>query len=383
MSSRVTRLKVSMAREGISVMVLSKPEHICYLTGFNATIWSHPAFAILAEDSAKPILLANALRKHKAENTPGVRINHFYGHWFGAEPTASNWPEALQILVAQGSSMGKRIGIERKFISLDFYDALTSALPDAKFVGVDDLLQECRSVKDEDEIANARIAAKIAGAGLAAAKERAHAGGSEYETFFAAKCAMYKLWSKTYPDADIHGFGSLEGGKFDGFDVWVLFGERKFMQTASPTSRRLEDGEAGSVLIWSVINGRHVELEDTVWKGELSNSEKTAIADANEIRGAVVELIRPGLPLSAPYEKACEMLAERGYTKPARIGHNVGLGPHEQGSIDGFAAGSFKAGMIVAIEPNANIRGRFKTQISRTYLVTSESCECLNPESDG
>ncbi|MDR6101851.1 Xaa-Pro aminopeptidase [Agrobacterium larrymoorei] len=193
---------------------------------------------------------------------------------------------------------------------------------------------------------------------------------------------MYKLWSETYPDADIHGFGSLESGKFDGFDVWVLFGERKFMQTASPTPRKLEDGETGSVLIWAVINGRHVELEDTVWKGELPSLEKAAIADANEIRRAAVELVRPGLPLKAPYEKACEMLAERGYTKPSRIGHNVGLGPHEQGSIDGFSTVSFEAGMIIAIEPNANIKGRFKTQISRTYVVTNEGCECLNPEGD-
>lgn len=369
-----------MVARNLGAIILTKPESIFYVTGFNATIWSHPTFAVLGPESSKPDLLVNGLRIYKAEHTPGTRINHFYGHWFGREPIASDWPEALEKILAPYALVGKQIGIEQDHVSLSFNQSLEPILGTDSLTGVDDLMLECRNIKDKDEVESARIAAAIASVGLTVAREKARAGESEQETFIAAKIAMYNLWIQEFPNADINSFGSPEGGKFDAFDVWVLFGDRKFMQATSPTSRVLAEGETGSLLLWVAVDGRHVELEDTVWRGELPIAEKKAIGDANEIRKAAVDAIRPGVARNAPYKRACDILKKRGYSTPGRIGHNVGLGPHEGGSIDGDSPGCFTEGMIVAIEPNATIPGFFKTQISRTYLVTRDGCECLTPE---
>jgi Xaa-Pro dipeptidase len=189
------------------------------------------------------------------------------------------------------------------------------------------LINQCRSIKNKDEITNARTASKIADIGMRVAITRLAAGDSEQDASITSMREMNAFWVAKYPDVKVCTFGSLEGGQHDGLEAWVLSGSRKFLNCDAPTARKPETGETISVFVWTVANGMRAELERTVRVGTVAAVEREAIEAICEIREEVEKLIKPGTPTNTLYEVARRGLEARGYGDylPGRIGHAIGL----------------------------------------------------------
>jgi len=71
------------------------------------------------------------------------------------------WDTVPSSILAELGVSNKTVGVEANFISVDLDKQLRNVLPDATFAEVSPLISQCRSIKDEDEISNARIACKI------------------------------------------------------------------------------------------------------------------------------------------------------------------------------------------------------------------------------
>ncbi len=130
---------------------------------------------------------------------------------------------------------------------------------------------------------------------------------------------------------------------------------------------------------WTVANGMHAENERTVAIGPLPEPCKRAFEAILEIREAVDPLIKPGTLWRDLFEKTREGLEARGYGAhtPGRIGHSIGLGPHERASIDAKSQLVLEPGMIITFEPHIRIPGTCQTQISDTVLITKTDREYL------
>ena len=278
-----------------------------------------------------PILLVNALRDELARASPWVSGVRLYGSWFGRESVAPTWDTALEVILAELGVSNKTVGIEASFISLDLDKRLKKALPNATFVDrVSPLVDQCRLIKDEDEVANARIAAKIADTGMRAVITRLAEGGTEEDASIAGMHKMNAFWVENYPDVKVCAFGSLEAGQQNGLEAWVLSGPRKWLGCDAPTARKPEVGETFSVFVWAVANGMRAELERTVCVGTVAEREREAIAAIHEIRKEVEGLVKPGTPANVLYDVACRGLEAHGYGGylPGRIGHAITLEPH-------------------------------------------------------
>ena len=247
-------------------------------------------------------------------------------------------------------------------------------LPDPTFADVGPLVNQCRLIKDEDKVANARIAAKIADAGMRAAIARLAEGGTEESASIAGMHKMNAFWVENYPAVKVCAFGSLEAGQQNGLEAWILSGPRKWLGCDAPTARKPEVGETVSVFVWAVANGMRAELERTVCVGTVAEREREAIAAIHEIREEVEEFIKPGTPANVLYEVARRGLEARGYGGylPERIGHAIGLGNHEDFSINASSSLILRPGMIVTLEPHISIRGVCSTQFSDTVLITED-----------
>lgn len=241
-----------------------------------------------------------------------------------------------------------------------------------------------RLVKDADEIANARDAARIADTGMIAAVEAVRQGGSERDVSLAAMAAMNRFWADNFPDKEVCDFGSLEGGAQNGLWAWALAGDRMFMNCDNPTNRKPVAGEAISILIWTIVNGIHAENERTVAVGVLNDERRRALDSIIEIRNEVATLLKPGTPISALFGATKAGLEARGYGKylPGRIGHGIGLGAHEHPSLDAKTGILLEPGMILTLEPNLRIPGIAATQFSDTVLITEGGCEFLTRAPD-
>ncbi len=381
---RVGRLNAGMAKQDVDVIVSFKPENSFYFTGFNPIIYSHPVIAILARDR-DPIMLVHALRDDHGRASAWVPDIRLYGAWSTKVTMGPNWQDALASILGDLGVAAKTVGIEEEFISIQRLAQLRKALPDAAFTDVSPLIDHCRLIKDPDEIAQARIAAKIADLGMDTAVETLAAGGTERDVAIASMHAMNRFWAENYPDVEVCDFGSLEGGAQNGLWTWVLSGPRMFFNCDNPTQRKPQRGEAVSVLIWTIANGIHAENERTVAMGPLPEVKRRALDAILEIREEVDAIIRPGVPYRDLFEKTREGLTKRGYGAniPGRIGHGIGLGAHEHSSLDANSSLVLEPGMIFTFEPNIRVPGICATQISDTVLITETGREYLTRSAGG
>ncbi|KQO83317.1 Xaa-Pro peptidase family protein [Rhizobium sp. Leaf262] len=381
---RVGRLKAGMARHGIDVIVSFKPENSFYFTGFNPIIYSHPVIAILTRDH-DPIMLVHALRDDHGRASAWVPDIRLYGSWSTKITMGPNWQDALASILGDLGLAGKTVGIEEEFISIHRMKQLRAALPDSHFADASHLIDQCRLIKDPDEIAHARIAARLADLGMDTAVSTLASGGSEREVAIASMHAMNTLWAAEYPDVEVADFGSLEGGVQNGMATWVLSGPRMFFNCDNPTQRKPQRGEAVSVLIWTIANGIHAENERTIAMGPLPDANRRALDAILEIREEVDRLIKPGTPYKDLFEKTREGLQARGYGAniPGRIGHGIGLGAHEHSSLDAASSLVLEPGMLFTFEPNIRVPGMCATQISDTVLITEDGREYLTRSAGG
>lgn len=381
---RVGRLKAGMAKQDVDVIVSFKPENSFYFTGFNPIIYSHPVIAILARDR-DPIMLVHALRDDHGRASAWVPDIRLYGAWSTKVTMGPNWQDALASILGDLGVAAKTVGIEEEFISIQRLAQLRKVLPDATFTDVSPLIDHCRLIKDPDEIAQARIAAKIADRGMDTAVETLAAGGTERDIAIASMHAMNRFWAENYPDVEVCDFGSLEGGAQNGLWTWVLSGPRMFFNCDNPTQRKPQRGEAVSVLIWTIANGIHAENERTVAMGPLPEVNRRALGAILEIREEVDAIIRPGVRYRDLFEKTREGLTKRGYGAniPGRIGHGIGLGAHEHSSLDANSSLVLEPGMIFTFEPNIRVPGICATQISDTVLITETGREYLTRSAGG
>jgi Xaa-Pro dipeptidase len=381
---RVGRLKDSMAKQGVDVIVSFKPENSFYFTGFNPIIYSHPVIAILTPDH-DPIMLVHALRDDHGRASAWVPDIRLYGAWSTKVTMGPNWQDALASILGDLGVAGNTVGVEEEFISIARLNQLRKALPEANFADVSHLIDHCRLIKDPDEIANARIAARLADLGMETAVAALAAGGNEREVAISSMHAMNKLWAADYPDVEVCDFGSLEGGVQNGNCTWVLSGPRMFYNCDNPTVRKPERGETVAVDIWAISNGIHAENERTIAIGPIPDVNRRALDTILEIRDELDPLMKPGTPYRELFEKTREGLSARGYGAniPGRIGHGIGLGAHEHSSLDGSSDLVFEPGMIFTLEPNLRVPGICATQISDTVLITENGREFLTRSTSG
>ncbi len=382
--NRVRRVQAEMAQRGIAVSLVFKPENSFYLTGFNPIIYSHPVVAIVPAEG-EPLMLVHALRDDHGRASAFVSDIRLYGAWSTKVTMGAHWLDALTEILGELGAREGTIGIEEGFMTLERFAQIKARLPGAAFRDVSAFIDHVRLIKDEDEIANARIAARIADHGMDAAIAALADGGSERDVAIASMAAMNRFWADTYADVEVCDFGSLEGGAQNGLWTWVLTGERMFVNCDNPTQRRPQRGELSSIFVWSNANGIHAENERTVALGAPPEASRRAIDTILDIRETLTPMLKPGTAYAALFETTRQELEKAGYglNIPGRIGHGIGLGAHEHSSLDAKSDLVMEPGMLFTLEPNLRVPGVCATQISDTILITDTGCEFLTNSRGG
>lgn len=379
---RIKKLQAALQSEGVDAMLCLKPENSFYLSGFNPIIYSHPVVAILPA-KGDPVILVHALRDDHARASAWPKDIRLYGAWGTKKTMGPDWLKALKEILQERGVDRAVLGIEGDWLPMQRMDQIRTNLPSASFTDISEIIEHARLVKDEHEIANARVAAKLADIGMAAALEALGRRASEREVSIEAMAAMNRAWLD-FPDIEVAAFGSLEGGVHNALWCWCFTGERVGYNADNPTMRRPVEGEIAMALIWTNCNGIYVENERGVAIGKLPADRQAAYETVLEVRRYAAEIIRPGVRVADVYARAKEAYVRLGYEKqlPGRIGHGMGLGPHEHPSIDPRSEIVLEPGMMITLEPNL----RFPwggLQHSDTVLITPGGHEVLTRTPSG
>ena len=288
----------------------------------------------------------------------------------GPLPAAAAWlstnPLSTHPRISRRASPTK-IGIEGEHMTVATRFRLAGILPaSVRLRETPALVEQCRMVKDEEEIARIRSAV-ILGAGLFdRALEVIRPGVKEIEVAAEMEYAARKA-----------------GAEAMSFETIIAGGERSALPHGRASQAAIP--RQGFVVcdFGVILTGYCSDMTRTVYVGRASAEERGAYQAVKEAQLAAVDAVRPGVSVGEVDRVARKSLQKSGLAKyfTHSTGHGVGLEIHE---IPRVAAGQteiLQRGMVITVEPGVYVPGKWGIRIEDMVVVTEHGCEVLSPTS--
>jgi Xaa-Pro aminopeptidase len=326
-AERLAAICRRMTAEGIDRIVavhdgahfIEKPNPVMVLAGFKAL---GPSAVVLDRDGARQLIVTPQWEAERAaEDCPDVRVTGVADVVDGIVAAGGKGTVALAGLPFAPWHMTKR---------------LNAALHGAK--AADKIIFDAASAKTDDEIANAREAARIAELGYQHMLEIVRPGISED-----ALAAEIRWHSKSL-------------GAEDNFLLLCASPHNRAVQPS--TGRRLQAGDVLLAEITPSYRGQLAQICRTASIGPASATLKDKYALVVEAMHAGIRAARPGVPMADVCRGVNTVLEAQGYGEycyPPHIkrrGHGLGFGSMRPGDVALDNETMLTPGMVFMIHPN-------------------------------
>ncbi|MGH9268887.1 MAG: M24 family metallopeptidase, partial [Acidimicrobiales bacterium] len=300
-AGRLARLHARLQGEGLDALYVTNLVNVKYLCGFTGSNG-----VLLVGGSGARFITDGRYRTQSAEEVaPEV-----------AEVIVYGLPEERQARLRAGvTDFGaSQVGFEAEHLTVAALERLQKELEGSELVATEGWVEGLRRVKDEDELALIRAAARIGDAALAFILECVEVGRTEAE--LALELEMHLRRS---------------GAEDVSFKPIVAAGERSALPHARPSDRLVEKGSFLLFDLGCSYRGYCSDLTRTVVIGPASDRhrevyEMVAAAQASGLRAAAA-----GRPAAEVDRAAREVIAAAGHAEAFShgLGHGVGLEIHE------------------------------------------------------
>jgi len=361
--SRLNGVRTRMDERGLDALLLTTPENIYYLTGYQTPGYYY-FIGLIVPFSGDPILIPPPHEESLIASYSVVDDYRLFGD------TESPLLGVASVLNEVGLSRGS-IGVEYDswFLKIREYMLLRSAMPEARLHDASGLVEAGRLIKSESEIAYMRHAADIASTSVQAGLDAISEGVSERDLAAAVL------------DSQVHA-----GSEYSGLPPFITSGEQHSMQVHSTwTDRKLQNGDVVFFEVPGVVNRYHSALTRAAFVGDppellLKGSE----VNRDALRLAK-ENIKPGMLASEAFEVARQRIddSEVPYSQGRRIAYGIGTAfppGWDEGHIFSINANehrTFHRGMTFHVITTMRLPGLGAIGCSDTVLVTENGCETL------
>lgn len=307
----------------------------------------------------------------------------------------------LPALIEEAGGRPGRIGLELDTLPVLSYQAYSKALLPlaAELVDASMVFRQARTVKSQYELSQIRQAARVADAGIQAAREHARVGMREIELaaiieaatriaghsgtirmrFFGQEMHMGHLLSGS--SGSIASFmNSPTGG--DGPGPWAPYGAG---------SRRLEQGEPVFIDYSGEWGGYIADQTRMLSIGPLSAFWQDAYAAMLDVETYMAQEARPGMTSGQFFSMAEARAGQLGYgdnfmgppeaesacQRVPFVGHAVGLELDEWPPLQREHSGVLEEGMVLAVEPKLIFAGLGAIGVEDTYVLTPAGLDPL------
>jgi ectoine hydrolase len=367
---RINATKQLMQRHGVDVLVVTSPENICYLTGYEGWSFYTPQAALVTLGDEEPTFVTRSMDVACAEFTAFLRPEHVIG--FPETYVGRNDRQPMtfigELLIARGCG-SMRIGVEKgvHFFSVHSYEALCAALPNATIVDADLLVDRVRLIKCPQEIEIMRHAGRIATATMQAGINAIEVGVRECDVAAELHAAQLR--------------GTAEGG--GGVPVSVLMGVGK--KARAPHLKWTDAKLPNDTSVFMELSGcrhqYHVALSRTIRLG-VPPAGLTQLCDVViDAMEETLASIRPGKHCEDVAKVYQQLIKRAGYQKSSRIGYAMGL-CFEPTWIERTA--SLQDGDLTELEPNMTFHmicgmweGEHQAVMSESFRVSDTGHELL------
>ena len=353
--ARLVRVRDEMQSRHIDVLLVSAPENIYYLTGYQTSGYFAYQALIIAESGPPLLLIRHLERGNVAEYS-----------WLS---DAITWKEGddvaamtLDLLRAAGAD-NRRVGIEKGswFLTVAVAEVLIAGLSSSRILDADRLIDRVRLVKSAAEIGYLRRAARIA----------------ELE-----QRAAWAAISATACEADVAAAvfsAGINGGcEYTGLPHHIMSGYRSDVGHANWTGKQVRRGELVLLELYGGVERYHATQMRTVSVGPPSDAAKRASEIVIAAQDAALAAMRPGASARAIDALVREPIRRIRPDYVNRSGYSTGIGfPPRTAEWDAVDFNEqedweLKENMVFHMLALAQGFG-----ISETVLVTSDGIERL------
>ena len=340
----ITKIKASDA----DAAWITNPINIYYYTGYKSEPHER-LFALLAKSSGECILFCPQLEVEEAKASP------FNGNIIGYLDTENPY--------AKYNDKFNTVLIEENHLTYRRYKELKEAFQIQDVHAVDQMIQEMRNVKSQEEINALSRAAQLADECMRIGEAFLKEGVTEREVV-------------NHIENEIKAFGVHEMS----FDTMVLFGDHAAAPHGTPGDRKLQQDEFVLFDLGVIYQNYCSDITRTIPFG---NPSKEAMQVYNIVKQAETEAIskiKPGVKISDIDKTARTIIKLAGYGDyfPHRLGHGLGLEAHEYQDISETNDNLLEEGMVITVEPGVYVPGVVGVRIEDDILVTKEGHQVLS-----
>lgn len=381
-----SKLRRSMAENGLDALILTRCENVLYATGYQSTIAyaggvpSGVVMAVLAPDGSCHLITSSLERHAAAALTPdSVTVSDFPSWVFIDDGSVSSRREgtahvlpfaASQIAldIIRSSKPDATIGIEAGVVTHPMWTYLTQNGGDTRLKDATAAIMNSRMIKTPWEIGMLRHAAQY------------------------TEKAMHRLAAEIEPGmypADIENRMLVIGR---GADVERMISGQIFVYafgpyyslSGTPRHYRLQRGDIVKMDGGFVQLGYISDLARTCAAGEADDASKRVFEALYKGFERGIELIGPGIRFCDLYAEVRRTVEGTGvipYYGRGHVGHSIGISPllEEFPQISPDCALEMAPGMVVSFElsyfgaQGAPAVGGFNTE--DTFVITEKGCE--------
>ena len=356
-NSRLDRFRDLMARDDLDAFLVAVPENRYYLSGYKAEDMAlvESSGYLLVSASRQFLLTDFRYQEEAAAEAPDFELLIY--------------TEGLeQLLPDVFSSLGtQRLGFEKDFLTfkryLDVESALLSVRPSAKAVPSEDLTQELRIIKDDEEIERIRRSLRLTEDVLNAIWGDLRVGMREQDVAWRIERQI------------------REGGAESvSFPPIVASGPNGALPHAVPGSRVIAEGDGVILDLGSRVGQYCSDMTRTWIAGKPGDRLAEIYRIVREAQLAAQDAVRAGEESVAVDAVARGIIGSHGYGDffGHGLGHGVGLAVHEKPGLRKRQPTVLQPNMVVTVEPGIYIPGYGGVRLENMVRVTENGCEVLN-----
>jgi ectoine hydrolase len=338
-TNRISKVKERKQQRGFDVLVITEPSNMFYLTGYDAWSFYTPQALLLGLDAEDPIWIGRGMDAPSARRTTYLPDENIHPYPDGYVQAPDKHPMQVVAQIAESKGWGNAtIGVE-----LDAYyhtpraqDALAGALPNARFLDSEQLVNWVRIVKSDGELAYMRQAGQITERMMSRAVETIGVGVRECDV----AAAIYH--------AQITGTEDF-GGIYSTSQPHICVGDRASEPHATwsdeplPLNTPINLEFAGSRFHY------HGPMSRTVFLGDPPPAYRKLADGVVEGLNAALEAVKPGTTCEQVEATWRRTIAKHGIETESRIGYSIGIGyPPTWGE----RTASLRPGDLTILQPN-------------------------------
>ncbi len=345
-----------MQQLGYSAMLIEPGASMIYFTGIE---WarSERLFAFLLPISGKPVIIAPAFERQRAEDQVNGRFD------------IRVWQEDQNPEVLVADTM-KDLGLSTGRLAIDssartfVFTELASARPGMQFGNAAIITNQCRGVKSAHEIEIMRFANQITLQAYRAGFKTMKVGMTQAELVRNFAAEMTKL--------------GYQGG------VFALFGESSAYPHGLPKPRTLQENQVVLVDGGLSVHGYQSDMTRTVVFGTPSPEAQKVFDILHEAQARAVAFAAPGKQCGEVDAVARKVVSDAGYgpdyrTFTHRLGHGIGLEGHEWPYLVRGSQIVLEPGMTFSDEPGIYQYGKFGIRLEDIMAITENGAEMMTP----